>query len=109
MNPTDQPENVLDPQDLFAFLAKHDEYPVSGLKLAEAARSEDAAPELAEFFEALPGTLESESEIVSHAVKPYEAPYNATLDVSGGEPTEPYVAPDDATLLIDDIVPEKPL
>jgi hypothetical protein len=105
----DQPENVLEPTDLFAFLAKHDEYPVSGLKLAETARAEHAAPELAEFFEALPGTLSSESEIVSHAVKPYEAPYNATLDVSGGEPTDPYVSPEEATLQIDDIAPGKPL
>jgi hypothetical protein len=109
MYPTDQTENVLDPQDLFAFLAKHDEYPVSGLRLAETARAEQTAPELVDFFEALPGTLSSEAEIVAHAVKPTEAPYNATLDVSGGEPTEPYVSPDDATLQIDDIVPDKPV
>jgi hypothetical protein len=106
--PQSRPDHIISPDELFAFLARHDDYPVSGLRLAQAAREEDATAELAEFFEALPGTLETESEIVAHAVKPTEAPFDAALEIPEGEPTPPYIPPQDATLQIDDIKPPEP-
>jgi len=104
MAQSDDPK--LDPQDLFAFLANHDTYPVSGLALADQARAESASPELINFFEALPGMISSEADIVTHAMRPDESPLHETLDVSGGEPTPPHVPEDQATLQIDDIAPE---
>jgi hypothetical protein len=105
--PHHEPELVINPTELFNFLARHDQYPVSGLRLAELARQEDAAPELTDFFERLPGALESESQIVSLAVRPDVIP-DATLDLEGGKPTPPEIAPEDATLQISDIVPDDP-
>jgi hypothetical protein len=94
----------LDPQELFAFLATHDTYPISGLKLAHEARTVGARPELIDFFEALPGSLESEADIVTHAMRPDESPIGETLDISGGKPAPPYIPPDQATLRINDIL-----
>jgi hypothetical protein len=105
--PRQKPDKLISPDELFAFLSRHDDYPVSGLRLAQAAREDEASPELAEFFEALPGTLNAETEIVAHAVKPTEAPFDAALAVPDGEPTPPFIPPQQATLQVDDILAPK--
>ncbi len=92
----------INPNDLFAFLEGHDDYPVSGQHLADTARAEGAEPELVEFFDALPGTLANESEVVKHAVDPNESPMGRTLDFSNG--TEETKPPTDVTLNLDEIV-----
>jgi hypothetical protein len=104
MKQPDDPK--LDPQELFAFLANHDTYPVSGLMLANEARSDGCSSDLVDFFEALPGMISSEADIVTHAMRPDEAPLHETLDVSGGDATPPYIPEDQATLQIDDITQE---
>jgi len=99
------PENNLDPDELFAFLDEHDQYPVSGLSLASEARQEDAAPELVEFFQALP-TVEDESAVVKHAVDPKESPLGQTLDLDARRRK---AAPEpNGTLEIKDIVDQEP-
>jgi hypothetical protein len=96
---------MLDPKDLFAFLATHDRYPISGQSLANEARKADAAPELVEFFEAIPVTVENESEIVEHAMKPNELPYGRRLDLGSGSENAPApLSEDQTTLQIADIV-----
>lgn len=106
-NPHSETEPAyLDPKDLFAFLAKHDEYPVSGQWLAKQAAEDGARPELIQFFEAIPLTFNSESEVVEHALKPEQLPYGKTLDITGGSEKPPHIDKADATLNISDIVPD---
>jgi hypothetical protein len=103
-----QPEPTLNPQDLFTFLEEHDDFPASGQRLAEEARERGSSPELVQFFEAIPGTLNTHAEVVKHAIKPTEPPYGQTLDLSpDATPAEPFPAPDDLpTLEISDITQE---
>ena len=91
----------LNPEELFTFLEAHDSYPVSGQHLAAEARQEGTDPQLSEFFEALPGTLKDESQIVKHAIDPAEAPLGQTLDLGQNEPQPATNA--EATLEIHDI------
>jgi hypothetical protein len=102
-------EPELEPQELFAFLAEHDEYPASGQRLAEEARAANASPKVVEFFEEIPVTLKSESDVVEHALKPDEPPYGKTLDLgnSSGEARPPELPPEDTTLLLSDIKPDE--
>lgn len=95
----------IDPQNLFKFLEEHDEYPASGQRLADEARETEAPADVVKFFEDIPVTLESESDVVEHAMKPDEPPYGTTLDMSSRAP-EP--AQDEATLEIADIVSDEP-
>lgn len=92
----------LDPQDLFAFLATVDEYPTNGLQLSRQAQAAGAAPELIHFFEAIPGQLQDENEVVAHAMSS-EAPTDHVLDIPDSQPTEPLIPAADATLLMKDV------
>jgi hypothetical protein len=98
-----QPEPAINPQNLFSFLAEHDDYPVSGQRLAQEARQAQAGTDVVEFFEGIPVTLNNESEVVEHAVKPTEPPYGKTLDLTG-RATE--TSPTEATLELSDIDPK---
>jgi hypothetical protein len=97
------PDPSIDPEHLFTFLAKHDEYPASGQHLAAEAREAGAGSDVVEFFEGVPITLGSESEVVEHAIKPDELPYGKTLDLSNG--SEDFTQ-DEATLELSDIKPD---
>ena len=106
--PHSNPKPRLNPQDLFEFLDTQKEYPVSGVGLAQRAREQASSPELVEFFESIPITFNSESEIVAHAIKPNELPRDLKLDLDGGEATPPEIPLDEATLQISDIREDRP-
>ena len=95
----------LDPSDLFAFLSTHDEYPTSGYWLATEARRAGVAPELAEFFESIPGEIPDEETVVKHAL-PSELPHDKVLEISGGEAQVP-LGGDQELLIQEDVIEGK--
>jgi hypothetical protein len=106
--PQPSSDSKLDPQQLFEFLGTHEAYPISGFHLAQEARQSGASDELIRFFEAIPGTLNSHSEVVAHAIKPTEPPYGKTLDLTKtpGDAQPPDISDETATLQITDITQE---
>ncbi|HVQ43995.1 MAG TPA: DUF2795 domain-containing protein [Candidatus Saccharimonadia bacterium] len=102
IDPNHEPK--LNPKDLFAFLDGQDDYPVSGVKLAQNARKQHARPEIIAFFEALPITFHDVSEIINHTVKPNELPLGPQLDLAGRETPVDETNQDQATLQISNII-----
>lgn len=72
----------IDVQEFFRFLGGVKKYPTNGYRLAELAKEKGTSQELVAFFEGLPGQIEEESEIVSHAMDICTAPRYFVLDLA---------------------------
>jgi hypothetical protein len=82
MNPSEKPSGI-DPIEFFDFLAElgPSSYPTNGYRLGEAARSEGYSDQLVRFFEGMPGSFESEADIMPYAENLNTPPYGTELDL----------------------------
>ena len=94
----------IDPIEFFAFFADYNEYPTNGYRLAQAARKRGCSDDLVAFFEGMPGTFETEGDVLPLAEHRTQPPWGSAVAGTVEEPA----APGENQLTITDVTDGKP-